>query len=455
MSMARKRTKRRSPHTGAIYRRTSDDMWVGAVTVGYELVIDDDGRPHRRRVRRAVARTDHSELLDALAELQDEVREMGGSLDRTATVAQLAALWLRETGQREVAPSTLAHYRSYIGAWIVPTIGTKRVATLQASDVRALRDVMVDAGRSPITVGQVLDCLSAMLDMGRRERMTRQNVAELVPRPRRRAAARITMTTEQAIAVLHAAVAQGPYSAARAAVALLTSARQAEALGMTWPLVRLDPEEAGGEVVIPPLVDIRWQAKRLPGHHGCGPQTDSGWPCGYKRLDKCPSLVVDVPDGMDVLEVTPGSLWRLVPLKTSSSVRTVPLIDPVVAALKAWRAADPDPHPEGLIFHRGRLPVDAKDDDHWWRDLLLAAGIVTPAQVAARQAPTIHAARHVTHSLLMRAGVDERIIAAITGHTERSGTNKIYEHTQLADLMHGMALAGQLWERSARTLEAS
>jgi site-specific recombinase XerD len=127
-------------------------------------------------------------------------------------------------------------------------------------------------------------------------------------------------------------------------------------------------------------------------------------------------------------------------------VRTIALSPPLVAALRAHRAAQLEERMiAGPAWHDGDFvwcqpngrPIGAHADWDEWKALLKKASI--------RDA-RVHDARHTAATLLLAQGVDQRVVMEILGHSQISMTAK-YAHvlpevmTDAADRI-GQALWG-------------
>lgn len=106
-----------------------------------------------------------------------------------------------------------------------------------------------------------------------------------------------------------------------------------------------------------------------------------------------------------------GRGLEIVAPKSESSYRAVPMVEPVRAALWAERQES------GFIWGDGDTPRAPRRDWADWKDLLKLA------KVPDRP---LHAARATTASLLMDAGVPDRIIAEILGHAQVQVTQRHY-----------------------------
>jgi integrase len=108
------------------------------------------------------------------------------------------------------------------------------------------------------------------------------------------------------------------------------------------------------------------------------------------------------------------------PLKNRHSYRTIPLGRAVVDALAAHLAAYPASGaehvftaPDGGLLHRQMFnqPV--------WRPARMAAGLPSVG---------MHDLRHFYASLLIRAGLNVKVVAARLGHANAAMTLNVYSH---------------------------
>lgn len=268
----------------------------------------------------------------------------------------------------DVRPSTRAGYDTYLDKHIIPRIGPHRLDRLEPAHVRRLYAAMRKAGLAEASIRQTHAILSRALKVAEREGKVARNVATLVDPPSTVANPRTPLTVAQARKVLQAA----EPDASRWYAALWLGLRQGEALGLTWGNVNLD----AGFVVIDQAI----------------------------QRQKGKGLVV-------------------VPVKSRSSNRVVPLPPMVLSRLKVHAAmrlaagATDDWYVWG-----GARPTDPSRDYKAWKALLVKAKVPTVA---------LHAARNTTGTLLMAAGVPDKVAAEITGH----GTVQVLQdHYQRADL---------------------
>lgn len=316
-----------------------------------------------RRRRRTVSSRDYATAAKKLRALRREVDEHGDTLAAAPTVEAWLRHWLKDIAPERARPSTLHTYRAYINAHLIPALGHRRLDQLRAEHIRTMLRGMADKGLSDATRRQVYAILRRALVVAVREGKVRTNVATLMDPPKVPTNHREPFTLEEARKILaYLDVERDPDEAARWLLALLQGLRQGEALGLNWP----DFDLVAGVLVI--------------------------------------SRALQRQTGKGLVLVDP---------KSASSARALPLLPQVVTAL----AAMPQPH-EGAVF---RSPTGARRDPRadWraWRDMLEGA------EVAARP---LHAARNTTASLLNAAGVPDKTVAEILGHSQVQITQKAY-----------------------------
>lgn len=407
---------------GALYELPSRGLWRGVVDLGYTA----DGRRDQRYVH-AKTKTACSRKLEAL---KAEIAEHGTPVDRRTTVEQWAERWLSTRARQEVDPKTYSTYASLTRRWIVPTLGAKKVSALKPSDVRALRTAIVDVGkRSTSTAGQAHVVLSMMLEAAKAEKITRENPAAAVRKPKGSKVERGAIPTAQALAILRAAATMENSAGSRWWFKLLGGPRQGEILGASIEDLDLDGA----------IYEVQWKLEEVPRSHGCGDE-----PCGKKRGADCPQAVWRVPDGFEMKHLT--GRWCLTRPKSRTG-RVVPLIPQLVEAIRRWLDATKDwPNPHGLIWRMpDGSPITPRDDAQQWRELLVSAGVITAGEaVPGGTELTGHWARHTTVTILASLGVDFQIIGEIVGHSSAQVT-AIYRHAHATEKRAAMEAIGGVW----------
>ncbi|KRC52150.1 hypothetical protein ASE16_03630 [Leifsonia sp. Root227] len=149
---------------------------------------------------------------------------------------------------------------------------------------------------------------------------------------------------------------------------------------------------------------------------------------------------MDFPDDFEYRHLQ-GSIWLTRP-KSDSGWRIIPLVEPLRSFIELRiSTAVTEPNPHGLVWtadpkrdKRGNLlpldgaPIQPSHDNKAWHAVLARAGVPD-----AR----LHDARHTTASLLLKAGVPERVIMEILGHNSYAVTMK-YQHVDKAQLSRAM-----------------
>lgn len=377
--------KRRPKGSGTLTYRTSDGMWIGRVDAGWTA--------HGTRRRLSVSSKSKAEaqrkLRDAIRRVNaGEVAAAGGA--RT-TVKAWADTWL-PIHEREVRPNVYVTDRGSVNKWIVPTLGTRRLADLNPGDVRRLHDTIAKAGRSTTTARNVHAVLLTMLKAARLEGHAIPERIFNVPKPKPAASTRSSIPLDQALALLKA-IGQRDDSS-RWLIGMLYGMRQGEQLGLTWACVDLDAEG----------LSVEWQLKDY-------------------------ALDATVPGWLRTRHLT-GRYW-LVETKTRKGERWLPLLDFIAASLAAHSARTPA-NPYDLVWTLDGQPIPAHRDRKTWHEIQAAAGVKRPDG----KPWLLHECRHTLVSMLLAEGVDRSVIEAIVG---QSALVEAYVHVDRAKVREAMA----------------
>jgi integrase len=318
----------------------------------------------RRRKRVTVTALTRKEALAKMAKKRREVET--GVLTDGATVEDWLNHWLDTIAVKRVRERTLVGYRGYVNTWLIPHLGRHRLDKLKPDHVRALYAAMEAAGKSDSTRRQAHAILRRALVVAERDGRIMRNPAALVDPPPVGQNHHTPLTLNQARQVL--AALDGDPLAARWVCALLQGMRQGECLGLTWDNVDLENRR----------IWIRTELLRITG----------------KGL-------------------------KMTPPKSATSLRSIPMLEPVAFLLEAM------PRTGEFVFY-GRA-TDPRKDWGLWKALLVKAG-VCDKDMAEGDMPALHAARGTTASLLHEAGVPDKIIAEILGHSSVQITRQAYIH---------------------------
>lgn len=366
--------RRRAKGEGGIYRR-ADGQWVGAV----ELPKGPDGR--RRRVFR-YGPTKNTVVVK-LQQLRREIDAGTYTGAPSPSVEQWLTYWLDNIARDRLRPRTYATYRAAVHRQIIPYIGARRLEDLTTEDVRTMHARILET-RSSRTCEVAHNILSKALQDAMLEHPPKvgRNVAAMVHKPRVVGAQRPALTAPQARTLLQSSYAAGDPMFARWVMALLTGARQGECLGLQWSRVHFDSG----------VIDLSLQLQQV---------------------------ALDVPDSPDIVRL--HSRFALVPPKTVTSRRLVPMTRAVAEALAAHRETAPF-NPWGLVWTTpAGLPIGSGRDTAAWYAALERAGLP--------RVP-LHSARHSTATLLRDLGVEESVRMQVMGHSTTAAA-RIYTEANL------------------------
>lgn len=423
--------KKRAHGQGGLFQLKGRNLWRG--------VAHYDDPDTGERVQVYVHSKSQREASRKLTELKAEIDKYGVPLDSKTTVAEWFPRWLRDYKAPWVDPKTHSGYKSAINKWIIPTIGTKRIAALKPSDINAVHKAIISAGLSASTLKAVQVPLVEGLEQARRERLCRTNVAHDAPLPRaqvrKRALAaakkRGSLSLEQAGAVLD--------STAKADLAsywwfkLLEGPRQGESMGARIGDLNLEAQ----------VYTVNRKLEEIPKDHGCGEYVDGRWPCGKKQGAACPDWRWRAPSEFTIEPLF--GRWCLTEPKSKTG-REVPLIGEVADLIRDYLERHADrPNPHGLIWRKeDGSPYLPKEEAQMWRDILCDVDIITAEQSAPGKSPIDgHWARHTTITVLMMlTNGDAQLVGEIVGQSSNEVT-EIYRHADQSEKRAAMKRLGQ------------
>jgi integrase len=372
------RAKSRGNGEGSIYQR-ADGKWCAAVSL-------------ERGKRKVLYGRTRKEVADKLNDaLRDAKRGLPLPSARLSMAKHLAD-WLEQTVKPRRRAHTYDLYEIAIRCHLTPELGSIPLAKLTPQDVHRLQASMAAKGLSPATIGVARAVLSGALAQAEKWGLVSRNVVRLVDPPAAQSREPKVLTPEQATALTEAA--KGEELEHLFTTMLATGLRIGEALGLQWRNVDLETRV--------PVLYVRQQAVEL------------------KRVGR-----------------------RLDEPKSQTGKRPVPLIRVAVEALRAqhdrqafvrrtagdlWTDNDlvfPDELGGLLPYHRAAA--------HFKR-LCARAGI------QGRYTP--HCLRHSAGTYLTAAGVPDRVVMEILGHSSPDMTRH-YQH-----------VVGSMLEDAGRRLDA-
>lgn len=372
---------------GSIYQRSTDNRWLGAVTLGYNA--------NGHQLRKIVSAKTRGEVVQKMRDLQRQIDDGLPAPDNTLTVAQLLTRWHDDVLRHQVAPNAASNYKGIADNHIVPTLGRKKIVNLTPSEVDRLLSEKLDSGLSPSTVRRIRAVLSQALTQGIRWGLVVRNVASLSHSPKVPRKEGRTLTPDQARQLLETL--KGHRNEALYALMLSTGLRRGEALGLQWKDLDCD---AG-------VLLVRRQLKREEG-----------------------------------VLVTSNT-------KTSKSRRSVNLPSPLIATLKAHKARQAEDRlvlesawqNSGYIFATSiGTPIEPRNLNREFRTICREAGL-------GDWHP--HELRHSAASLMLAQGVKLQVVSDVLGHSSIRTTADVYGHILAPDRQAAAdAMSNVLWSES-------
>ncbi|WP_301128867.1 site-specific integrase [Streptomyces cacaoi] len=366
------------------------------------------------RKRVSVYGRTRDEVREKLTQLQAQEGQGIPVPDTNMKLEDYLAYWLAKVVKVNRRPKTYQGYESVVRVHLVPGLGRKKIRTLRAAEVRtwltrvasecqcckhewdkARRDPQCCAAGqccqtvlSRRMVQSIHAVLRNALQNAVREELIVRNVATLVQIPTP------TYDTGKGLSVAEARLLLRECAEDRLhalyVLALVMGMRRGELLGLRWGAVDFERQTLTVERSL-------------------------------QRVD--------------------GKL-ALVRPKTASSVRTVPLPPPVVAALMAHRerqaeeraAAGMEWKEHGLVFtSRVGTPLEPDNLRRSWHPLRSKLGLHI----------RFHDLRHSAVTMLLDLGVPPHIVRQIVGHSDIGVTMKIYAHASLDEQRKALGKLGE------------
>ena len=326
----------------------------------------DLGHVGGKRLRPTITAKTRAELSRKLTKKRREID--AGVLSDDATVEQWLNYWLDNVAAVKVRPRTLVGYRGYVRTWLIPYLGRHRLDKLRPDHIRALYAEMQAQGKEDATRRQAHAILRRALVVAERDGRIIRNPAAQVDPPPVGQNHHVPLTLAEARKVLAILGDQPANMAARWLCALLQGMRQGECLGLRWEDVDLENRR----------IHVEQELYRVSGQ----------------------GLVEDDP-------------------KSRTSKRPIPMLEPVAFLLDGMERT-------GRYVFYGKAQ-DPRRDWEAWKLLLVQAGVCSE-DMAFGDMPALHAARGTTASLLHEAGVPDKIISEILGHSSVQITRQAYIH---------------------------
>jgi integrase len=362
--------KRRGHGEGSIHQR-KDGRWVAVIDLGYV---------GGKRVRKTWYRKTRKEAAAKLTEELANLQRGGVVATADATVEAFLRSWLETSIKESRAPRTVESYTQMVESHIIPEIGRIRLGKLTPKDVQGMMSRKKAAGLSARTVNYLRAILRSALTSAVKQEIVARNVASFTESSRGEKREPKPFTVEETrkfFETIHNDRHEVGY-----VLAGTYGLRRGEVLGLRWSDI---DEDAG-------VFYIRQQVQRV--------------------------------DGKD----------QILPLKTKSSRRTLPLTPSVREALERRRAHQAQDQllagdrwqEHGLVIASSiGTPLNPGNFYNRYRQKLIEAGFVDEE---GQPVHNFHDLRHTATTLLVRQGVHPRVAMEILGHSQISVTMDVYAH---------------------------
>jgi integrase len=211
---------RRARGEGSVYRRRSDGLWVGTLSLP-----DGSRKPFYGKKQ--------SEVLDKLERAKSDLRrgQLAGSNSNT-TVKEYLEDWLENIHKPTIRLSTYLDYRKVLKNYLVPGFGKVKLKNLSPQLVQAFYTQKINEGLAPKTVRNIHGVLHKALENAVKWNLLPRNVCDAVAPPRLPHKEQSVLTKGQAHTLLDEVIAHR--LEALLALAVTTGLRQGELLALRW-----------------------------------------------------------------------------------------------------------------------------------------------------------------------------------------------------------------------------
>jgi integrase len=212
-------------HIHKVARADGSVVFRAVIDLGRDPVT---GKRKQARVSAVDKKTLEAKIGEAIAR-HDSGRPVS---DSAMSLAAFLEQWLTYSAGN-VKGGTLRTWRSRCDAWIIPTLGHKRLRDVKPLDVERLLKSITDAGRSSSTANVVHATLRTALNQAVRWELIQRNPCSAVKPPRSTPPEMRVWDAKQAARVIDAARSDSQYGALWR-LAITTGMRVGELLGLRW-----------------------------------------------------------------------------------------------------------------------------------------------------------------------------------------------------------------------------
>lgn len=351
------------------YKRRADGNYQRSITVGRK----PDGKP----IRKTIYAKTIKELELRAAEYEQKLKHGTLSRNEKMTFAELAAVWV-ENYTPDVSERTRKEYAALLRNHLNPIIGGYRLIDLKKHDLQSILNALAEGGMAHSTMTKVKIVAVAVLELAMDNDILMRNVFAKVEVPDAEAEERQPLTDQQKHVLMTAW--QGHRMGLPALLMMYCGLRRGELLALTWR----DIDLAAKTVTVNKAVFYSGNAAEV----------------------KLP--------------------------KSKAGIRTVPIPDALVDALRVRRRASTLVCP--AVTTGGMMSSTAFNRawDSFQHHLNISAGgrdaSRTNPKVIAVEPFTAHQLRHTYATMLYDAGVDVLTAQRLLGHADVQTTMRVYTH---------------------------
>lgn len=164
--------------------------------------------------------------------LKDTGRGRRLKLNNRTTLTDYLPDWLYNSARSNIGQSTYDRYEQVVRLDLVPLLGDVKLSEVNPSDVRYLKQALLDGGKAPATVSYIQGVLSTALNQAVADGMIPANPSSQVKKPKDKTQKMRVLTEEQAATLVE--VVKGTRHEALYRVALKLGVRQGELAGLFW-----------------------------------------------------------------------------------------------------------------------------------------------------------------------------------------------------------------------------
>ena len=333
--------------------------------------VQTDKGPKRRTISGKTKTEARAKLAKAKAEADGGLAFDAG----TVSVSEYLKRWLNDSAET-VRPRTWERYEQNSRIHIVPALGKVKLRALTPTHVRGLYRQKLESGLAPRTVNYIHQTLHKALRQAVADGLVPRNVASVVRAPRPAKKEMRFLDLEQAEALLEAA--RGDRLEALYVLAIRTGMRQGELLGLRWSDVDL---ETG-------TLHVRRTLASTKGGVAVYNPPKSGKGRGLMLSEKTIEALRRHKAAQNEQRLQLGGLWE---------DHDLVFPDPWGKPTRRW-----------TLDRRSFVP------------LLERAGLAG--------AITFHGLRHTFATMMLKGGINVKVVSEMLGHADVALTLNVYSH---------------------------